>query len=324
MSPMRNTAEKEKQKKSGDLIKFITLIERQRQSLEDGRLLYVASTRAIHSLYLFAAIKPSAKGDIKAAANSLLGGLWPAIKDQQSPLIEEAAEQASASESEQSDPEMVTQTLDLPQEYRRLAADWRIPSASPSVQMSDAPDMEPQNYIEFSWAGEDARLTGNLVHRLLQLIGEQGVERWEANGGAHQHSNWCRQQLAGEGVQNSKADTIVGRAIEAIKNCLASEQGRWILANHQDARCEYAITAVFNQQPRSLVLDRTFVDNGIRWIIDYKTSSHSGGNLEGFLKNEVERYSGQLQRYREALALSEQRPIRIALYFPLLDRFLEL
>jgi ATP-dependent helicase/nuclease subunit A len=323
MSPMRNTDEKEKKKKSGDLIKFITLIERQRQSLEDGRLLYVASTRAIHNLYLFAAIKPSAKGDIKAAANTLLGGLWPAIEEAQTPLIEQAAEQMGNPEGEETDTEKETPALNLPQEYRRLAADWRIPKPAPSVQMPDAPGVESQDYIEFSWAGEDARLTGNLVHRLLQQIGEEGLDTWEAHGDPNQYSHWCRQQLASDGVQNAKADKIVDDAIKAIKTCLASEKGRWILANHQDASCEYAITAVLDQQPKNLVLDRTFVEKGTRWIIDYKTSNHKGSGLEEFLQNEGKRYREQLQGYKNAMALTETLPIKTALYFPLLDRLYE-
>ena len=75
MSPMRNTAEKEKQKKSGDLIKYISSVEKQRRALEDGRLLYVAATRAVRGLHLFAAIKPNAKDEVKANTSSLVGGL---------------------------------------------------------------------------------------------------------------------------------------------------------------------------------------------------------------------------------------------------------
>jgi len=76
-------------------------------------------------------------------------------------------------------------------------------------------------------------------------------------------------------------------------------------------------------QAKSLILDRTFIENGTRWIIDYKTSSHAGGDLEGFLESEGKRYRQQLQLYRDALALTETRPIRTALYFPMLDRLLE-
>ena len=320
MSPMRNTEEKEKQKKSGDLIKFITNIEKQRQRMEDGRLLYVATTRAVHSLFLFAAIKPSVKDEVKAKASSLLSGLWPAIQGEQTPLILEAAEDLPTPDEDNTGGETA---LKLPQDYRRLAADWQLPDPPESVHQAKTEPAEVQNYIEFSWAGEDARLTGNLVHRLLQLIGELGLDNWHAGGGMAQKSNWCRQQLATEGVRKEKADAIIARASRAIENCLATEQGRWLLENHEDAHCEYAITAVLEGRPRNLVLDRTFVENGTRWIIDYKTSSHAGGDLEGFLESEKKRYQEQLKRYKNAIAITETRPIKTALYFPLMDQLLE-
>ncbi len=347
LSPMRNSAEKEQQKKSGDLIQFITRVEQQRKRLEDGRLFYVASTRAIQNLYLFAAIKPNARGDIRANANSLLGSLWPAIHADQIPLIKQAAGDLQISE----EPDPGLKALKFPQVYRRLAFDWLLPGPPESVQLNNAVPAESQDYIEFSWAGEDARHTGNLVHRILQLIGEQGLQSWPAGDGMRQHRNWCRQRLSTDGVQKEKADAIIARVYQAIENCLDSDQGRWILENHEEARCEYAITAVLEKesagetgdpskdrpgpldngledgldqkQPTSLVLDRTFIENGIRWIIDYKTSSHGGGDLEGFLENEANRYREQLHRYKKAMGLTETRPIKTALYFPLLDRLLE-
>ena len=216
-----------------------------------------------------------------------------------------------------------TPLVRLPQEYRRLAADWHLPDRPESVRQTNVEPIETQSYIEFSWAGEDARHTGNLVHRLLQLIGEMGLESWNTRGGMDRHSDWCYQSLLSEGIQRDKADTIISRAARAIENCLASEQGRWILEKHQEARCEYAITAVLDKRPRSLVLDRTFVENGTRWIIDYKTSSHEGGDLEGFLMNETGRYREQLARYKKAVAMTDTRPIKTALYFPMLDRLLQ-
>jgi len=336
MSPMRNNAEKELRKKSGDLIQFISMVERQRTGLEDGRLLYVASTRAIQNLHLFAAIKPNSKGEIKASSRSLLGGLWPAIQEVQAPLVSQAAEDLHISGQQQPDEDVDDEigATDIPQEYRRLAADWQLPPPPASVQLEKTEYALPQDYIEFSWAGEDARHTGNLVHRLLQLIGEQGIDNWEKSGGMTGKVSWCQQQLAQEGVRNAKAGAIITRATVAISNCLASEQGRWILARHEDARCEYAITAVLENgkaadggtgsaQSTSLVLDRTFIENDIRWIIDYKTSSHTGGDLQGFLASEAGRYREQLQVYKNALALSETRPIKTALYFPLLDHLME-
>ena len=327
MSPMRNNDEKERDKKTGNLIKYISTIENQRQRLEDGRLLYVASTRAVHSLYLFAAIKPNAKDEIKPHSSTLLAGLWPAIEMEQTELIAAALQampdQTGDAEPQDDDETEASPALNLPLIYRRLAADWQVPDVPASVHLSKIELAETQTYIEFSWAGEDARLAGNLVHRLLQLLGEQGVDCWESNGGIEQQTNWCRQQLLNAGIKSKKADSIIATVTDAVSNCLASKRGRWILAAHEDARCEYAITAVLDGRPRNLILDRTFIENGTRWIIDYKTSSHSGGDLEGFLDSEVNRYREQLQRYATAVALNDPRPIKTALYFPLLDRFLE-
>ena len=65
LSPMRNSEEKERRKRSGDLIQFISNVEKRRQSLEDGRLLYVATTRAEKNLHLFASVAPNAKNEIR-------------------------------------------------------------------------------------------------------------------------------------------------------------------------------------------------------------------------------------------------------------------
>lgn len=336
MSPMRNSKEKELQKKEGDLIQFISTVEKERRQLEDGRLLYVAATRAVSKLHLFASIKPNAKDEINANTSSLLGGLWPAIKDVQTPLVMQAAEDLQANEQQEpadKEPQDAA-TMELPQQYRRLAASWQLPTPPVAVLQETSEYTEAEDYIEFSWAGEDARHTGNLVHRLLQMIGEQGVDDWHEGGGMASQVGWCRQQLAREGIQGTKAEAIIDSTSRAIENCLASTQGSWILADHEDAGCEYAITAVFettngdeaapgNARPRSLILDRTFVENGVRWIIDYKTSSHAGGDLKGFLMNEEKRYKDQLQAYKNAVALTESRPIKTALYFPLLDELLE-
>ena len=130
MSPMRNAADRERQKTQGDLIQFISDVEKRRQRLETGRLLYVATTRAISSLHLFAAVKPQKNGSVKAAAGTLLGELWPAIEVEQTPLINLAAgegEQAGAIETGEEEVRRTSNTPSLPQHYRRLTADWQPP-----------------------------------------------------------------------------------------------------------------------------------------------------------------------------------------------------
>jgi hypothetical protein len=74
----------------------------------------------------------------------------------------------------------------------------------------------------------------------------------------------------------------------------------------------------------SVAIDRTFVDErGTRWIVDYKTGTHEGGDLEAFLDRERERYRPQLARYATLMRGLDSRPIRLGLYFPLLNGWRE-
>ena len=59
-----------------------------------------------------------------------------------------------------------------------------------------------------------------------------------------------------------------------------------------------------------------FVDaDGRSWVVDYKTSSHQGADLEGFLAAEQSRYSEQLERYA---TVGVKGPAMLGLYFPVL------
>jgi ATP-dependent exoDNAse (exonuclease V) beta subunit len=76
---------------------------------------------------------------------------------------------------------------------------------------------------------------------------------------------------------------------------------------------------------QSIVIDRSFIDaGGTRWIIDYKTSTHEGGDLDAFISNEARRYRSQLVRYARFARELGPQPVRAALYFPLLGRFVEI
>ena len=314
MCPMRDEAEK---RTRGGLVAYIGDVESRRQAMETGRLLYVAATRAVNRLHLLAAVPPDSKGKVRPLGNTLAATLWPAVATEQTAVILE--------QSENTEPAAETAAeTHLPQRYRRLAPAWALPAPPEAPGAGDEAAGEASPYVEFRWAGESARLAGNLVHRLLQDVAEHGVDSWLDAGGFGHKKAWCRRQLRSAGVIGDAANDIMTRAGQAMERCLASERGRWILQDHREADCEFAITALLGEQAVNLVIDRTFVADGVRWIIDYKSGEHRGGDLEGFLQSEAERYREQLARYRRALALSEERPIRTALYFPLLDRWVEI
>ena len=69
--------------------------------------------------------------------------------------------------------------------------------------------------------------------------------------------------------------------------------------------------------------DASWIGRNAGWIIDYKTGSHAGGSPEDFLDNEQARYRTQLETYGSLIRSMDSRPIRLGLYFPMLQGWRE-
>ncbi|HEY5806730.1 MAG TPA: PD-(D/E)XK nuclease family protein, partial [Povalibacter sp.] len=114
----------------------------------------------------------------------------------------------------------------------------------------------------------------------------------------------------------------------ALEHTLEDPRGRWLLgltADTRDASSELDLSGVIGGRIIEGVIDRTFLDaSGIRWVVDFKTSTHEGGGLERFLDEEAVRYRDQLNRYAKLMRLYRpEQDVRAALYFPLLRQWRE-
>jgi len=118
-----------------------------------------------------------------------------------------------------------------------------------------------------------------------------------------------------------EAPTIEGlaqRVLDVVRRTLADPRGRWLFdPAHAEARSEWAVAGVDGGEIVHVVVDRTFIDGNVRWIVDFKTGTHEGGDIAGFLDGEASRYRDQLARYARIVGALDGRPVRIALYHPL-------
>lgn len=307
---------------AGDAIyAWIEQFNSEKQGLEDGRLLYVAATRAKRQLHLLGSVNVAIEEDgtsrIKPPpAQSLLGKLWPVV----APVYEAAQlamPPAGLSVSVVTAP-AIDQTL------RRLPAGWTLPAAPSAADWTIPPDpARAQDALEFSWVGETARHIGSVVHRWLQRIAEDGVAAWDAPRIAALEPA-IRHALAAQGVGEQDIAAAAARVRQALINCVEDARGRWVLETHAGGRSEWRLTGITAGRRINVVIDRTFVDaDGTRWIIDYKTSVHEGADTAAFLDNERERYRAQLERYAALLQAGSEQRIRLGLYFPLLGGWRE-
>ncbi len=92
-----------------------------------------------------------------------------------------------------------------------------------------------------------------------------------------------------------------------------------------DGAAELPLSGSVNGRVHSIVIDRVRIDDaGTHWIVDYKTSTHEGGQLQNFLQSECDRYRGQLQKYAKIYGAFAGVSPRCALYFPLLREWVEI
>ena len=302
----------------------VTRLLREHQEHEDGRLLYVAATRARRRLHLVAQLKLERTGADRLLLGppprtALLAKLWPALRAD----FERAATQSLAP-TLNSTAQVAANPMSYP--LRRIPLDWKPPQFPAPVPWRSPPqeDKARDGAVEFSWAGEAARHIGTVVHRFLQRMADEGLEAWDVDR-VHSVDDILTLALKQEGVPAAERETALARVRQALTGVLGDPRGRWLLSgDHEDARSEHRLAGEVNGAFVNVVLDRTFVDqHGVRWIVDYKTGVHEGGDLDAFLDRERERYQGQLERYAALLAHIESRPIRLGLYFPLLKGWRE-
>ena len=305
------------------LHQFIVATEKDKQQLELDRLLYVACTRARKSVHLIGNVGLSADRESfkNPDARSLLIRLWPAIEAAYQLEFERVGnvlhENAANESSEDTIRRLVHPVL------RRFKGDWQPPVA-PALPggrtqvATSAADAEKQ--VEFYWVGSLARHAGTIVHRFLQRISDGRITVDSSSVATLRRVSKAWAQSLGVGEEH--LDEVCDRVENALHGIIADDKGRWVLFG--DGEAELAISGLVDGQVESIIIDRIRIDTeGVHWIVDYKTSTHEGGNLAGFLQQETDRYRPQLEKYVALYRNLTDAPVRAALYFPLLQEFCE-
>jgi len=285
---------------------YLQALGRGEDEAELARLAYVACTRAKRRLALVGVLKADRQGSgWKPPARAAILGLFdPAILGEAPQRPTEAIEAPEAT------------AIAGPVAFERLPADWLPERPMPALVSEVAPrvvDAAPP----FDWARERARRLGVVVHQVLAQVAADGIARWDG-ARLDAHAGRIEAALVEEGALPSEAASEAADVRATIATALDDARGRWLLdPSHADARSEWALTGVDDGEIVHVVLDRTFVAGGERWIVDFKTGTHEGADPAGFLDAEVERYRGQLERYgRIVAALDPSHPVRLALYHP--------
>ena len=258
---------------------FLETREKVRDANENARKIYVAATRAERKLHLVGFASKNKDDGVKAAANTPLALLWPAVShyfdalklDTPSFDAMEAAEITDSADDDIANfiPQLVRlKQLQMPavlQVNLQKIEQSNGSAKSASNTALTTPNLTADCGISPNLAAD----CGSLAHLYMEMIAKDGLEKWPASriDIAYQAMQfWLMQR----GHAKNTIEKQVFHVINALKRTIDSLDGVWILASRASLQTELCIQNTEKEQR----IDLTFVEevglNKTRWIIDYK------------------------------------------------------
>ena len=287
--------------KGDPIYSWINYQSKKKSENENERLLYVALTRARRTMFVSYTRKPEAP--ISGLAR-YLADFSVVQTDQHS---ESLPKPSSKAKSEKNPNNFLKH---LPSDYK-----WKTksqPLAQSNLPLAYSEETSDEELVTFEM------ILGQTVHQGLAWLTKNEhpdlkilkslVRKWSAN-------RYSEKDLINELEQ--KTD-------EHLRRTLNSKQGQWILRQREDHKSEYGMTGVINGSIQRVFVDRMFVENKLRWIIDYKTGTPlTNRDPDTFYKAQIELYKNQLERYQYIAKNIYSEQIKTGLFFTATATFKE-
>ena len=251
------------------LYNYLAKLDAEKDGYELQRLLYVAATRAKKRLFLFDSREKEAKGSFR----SLLKNQEFLTSDEEEPTTL----------SNHSLPLLCR----LPDEF------YHEPLPGDELAMTRSV-LQPST--------TNARQLGIIAHELLQWICNYHPSSiddlpWSLAANRFRTMGFSREE-------QTEATEILH---QQIRQLFDTPIGQWLSKAHIDERNEYEL--LINEQgvASTKIIDRTFIEQGQRWIIDFKTGSEH--------EDAQAKHREQVNGYAKLFAKTSTTPIRCGLYY---------
>lgn len=285
-----------KAEQADPIYQYIRRFQQQKDRYEQARVFYVALTRARHNIYALANIK----ADSSPQHGSFAHYLW---QHHQEAFISFTGNDDKAYSSAHHPMRLSDQAISQQGSKICIEKTECHGGNRPSVA-----DPLPSQF-------------GTAVHFLLQQLSVMPQSDWSR---LLTNTDYLQHLLHQHQIVGDAFEYYYPQLLSCIEQLTQSQRAQWLLTDHPHAASELALNVIHENQVQHLVIDRTFITDGIRWIIDYKTTQPAEGQtMEGFFNEQQTLYISQLIRYADAF-VDENIPVKLALYFPLIDGWHEL
>jgi ATP-dependent exoDNAse (exonuclease V) beta subunit len=287
---------------------YLEAREKERDANESARVLYVAATRVERKLHLVGVASQNAKGEINPTKNTYLDLLWNTIGPEF-----EAATNTEVIAGENAD---IAYFIPFLVRLKQPHIPAILQTAEPVISSN-----KPNNKPAAISTNIDADI-GTLAHRYMEIIAQQGLAAWpisRVSALLPPMRHWLRQQGHAENLAHESAAKVE----QLLVSTLSSSEGQWVLQAREDAAVELALMKLTGEGAKKHIVDRTFIDNGTRWIIDYKTTELSAAASIEALQLAAESHRKQLESYA-TLFEDEGFPLKCAIFFMHIGRLVQL
>jgi ATP-dependent exoDNAse (exonuclease V) beta subunit len=260
------------------LYDYLGLLDRDEESSEARRTLYVALTRAREQLYLFGGWRMTGSAGNRVPGcrrGTFMHMLWPCFE----PLVEaDGSDDATLPESGSPRP--------LPQ--LRL-------TGTPATARPAWAARELQGVAELRLPDADATALGDAFHQWLELMHDHWDRGWTADW-FQAHPEALASTLRRAGASGHRVAELGERLQSMLRATLESPLGSYVVGpdGKRDSWSELPLYSRDGNVLRRHVMDRVYREHGPGWLLlDYKTGEPDERAREG--------WNRQLARYRDLL-----------------------
>lgn len=256
---------------SAALYDYLGQIDGLKNHYEQQRLFYVAVTRAKKRLYLFDGTSSTSQHTFRGYLKSY-------------PFESESVALTKPQKSMAYPPRIYLPDTFYSKQVTVIHEPTRLNPARPLAELSHA------------------RALGIITHELLEWICT-----YHPTTPSEIPWQLVIASLESVGLPSTECEKALDQIKTWIKRMFHHPKGQWIIQKHQQEKNEYELLVSENHRVNTRIIDRVFVENGICWLIDFKTGQKH--------PKQHQQYQQQLNQYASNMAVQTSLPIYCGLYY---------
>ena len=123
------------------------------------------------------------------------------------------------------------------------------------------------------------------------------------------------------GLPKKLLHTYTKQVCQLLQNTKQDKVFDWLFQYRESTQVE----AEYSNNSKNIIIDRLFIEDGMLWIIDFKTASPTKGeSIDAFIERQKNSHQEQLLEYQEILQNVFKLPTKLALYCPAISQLIYL